>query len=68
MNIVAMKEGSLYTSGKDILKVIFENCLLEKEEIKKVCELCKKAGANFVKTSTGFNKSGAIVEDVKLMR
>jgi len=45
-----------------------ENCLLEKDEIKKACEICIKAGADFVKTSTGFNKSGATLEDVKLMK
>lgn len=51
-----------------ILKVIFENCLLTKEEIIIAALLSKKAGAEFVKTSTGFNKSGAILEDVELMR
>ena len=51
------------------LKVILETDLLTKEEIKKACELCIKAGADFVKTSTGFVKNGvgARVEDVKLM-
>ena len=56
--------------GKDkVLKVILETDLLTKEEIKKACELCIKAGADFVKTSTGFvkNGAGAQVEDVKLM-
>lgn len=52
----------------NIVKVILENCLLTKEEIIKACELCVQAGAHFVKTSTGFNKSGATVEDVILMR
>ena len=54
--------------GKN-LKVILETDLLTKEEIKKACELCIKAGADFVKTSTGFVKNGvgAQVEDVKLM-
>jgi deoxyribose-phosphate aldolase len=51
-----------------LLKVIFENCLLTKEEIIIASLLSKKAGAEFIKTSTGFNKSGAAVEDVKLMR
>ena len=51
-----------------ILKVIFENCLLTKEEIIISAILSKKAGAEFIKTSTGFNKSGAILEDVALMR
>ncbi|ATZ18416.1 deoxyribose-phosphate aldolase [Williamsoniiplasma somnilux] len=54
------------TKGK-VLKVIFENCLLSKDEIQKACELSIKAGLDFVKTSTGFSKSGATLEDVKLM-
>lgn len=51
------------------LKVILETDLLEKDEIKKACELCVEAKADFVKTSTGFVKGGvgAKVEDVKLM-
>lgn len=54
--------------GKN-LKVILETDLLTKEEIKLACELCVKAGADFVKTSTGFVKNGvgAKVDDVKLM-
>ena len=51
-----------------ILKVIFENCLLTNDEIIIAGLLSKKAGAEFIKTSTGFNKSGAIIEDVQLMR
>lgn len=54
--------------GKAILKVILETCLLSKEEIVKACELSKAAGAQFVKTSTGFSTGGATVEDVKLMK
>ncbi len=50
------------------LKVIFENCILTDEEKVIACLLAKKAGADFVKTSTGFNSSGATVEDVSLMR
>ena len=55
--------------GDNILKVILETDLLTKEEIKKACELCIEAKANFVKTSTGFVKNGvgAKVDDVKLM-
>ena len=51
------------------LKVILETDLLSKEEIKKTCELCIEAKADFVKTSTGFVKNGvgAKAEDVKLM-
>ena len=53
----------------NILKVILETDLLTKEEIIKACEICAEAGANIVKTSTGFVKNGvgAKVEDVKLM-
>ncbi|HPN84917.1 MAG TPA: deoxyribose-phosphate aldolase [Victivallales bacterium] len=53
--------------NKAILKVIFENCLLEKDEILKACEVAVSAGAHFVKTSTGFSSGGATLEDVKLM-
>ena len=49
-------------------KVIIEACLLTDTEKVKACELAKKAGADFVKTSTGFSKGGATIEDVKLMR
>ncbi len=51
-----------------ILKVILENCLLTKEEIVKACELSDEAGADFVKTSTGFSTSGADSSDVALMK
>lgn len=54
--------------GKHILKVIIETCLLTDEEKVKACELSKEAGADFVKTSTGFSKGGATVHDVALMR
>lgn len=54
--------------GDKILKVIIECCLLTSDEIVKASELSKKAGADFVKTSTGFSKWGAKKEDVKLMR
>ncbi len=54
--------------GNHTLKVILETCLLTKEEIKRACLLAKEAGADFVKTSTGFSTYGAKVEDVKLMR
>lgn len=50
------------------LKVIIETCLLTEKEKIKACELAKQAGADFVKTSTGFSKAGATVEDVELMR
>jgi deoxyribose-phosphate aldolase len=51
-----------------ILKVILETALLTNEEKVRACELSKAAGADFVKTSTGFSKSGATAEDIALMR
>ncbi|QGU94658.1 deoxyribose-phosphate aldolase [Clostridium bovifaecis] len=54
--------------GKACVKVIIECCLLTEEEKIKVCEISKNAGANFVKTSTGFSTGGATAEDVALMR
>ena len=54
--------------GKAIVKVIIETCLLTEEEKVKACELSVKAGAEFVKTSTGFSTGGATVEDVALMK
>lgn len=54
--------------GDKLLKVIIEACLLSDEEKVKACELAAAAGADYVKTSTGFSKSGATVEDVALMR
>lgn len=53
---------------KALVKVIIETCLLTDEEKVKACELAKQAGADFVKTSTGFSVSGATKEDIKLMR
>lgn len=49
-------------------KVIFENCYLEKAEIKKLAEIAKEVKPDFIKTSTGFGTGGATVEDVKLMK
>ena len=54
--------------GKKVLKVIIECCLLTDEEKVIACKLAKEAGADFVKTSTGFSKWGATKEDIKLMR
>lgn len=54
--------------GKALLKVIIEACLLTDEEKVEACLCAKRAGADFVKTSTGFSTSGATVEDVRLMR
>lgn len=56
-------------AGKDFtLKVIIETSVLTQEEKIKACELCAQAGADFVKTSTGFTGGGATAEDVRLMR
>jgi deoxyribose-phosphate aldolase len=60
--IKALREA---TKNK-ILKVIVETCYLTEEEKIKVCELVTKAGADFIKTSTGFGPSGATIEDIKL--
>src|SRR5699024_6913699 len=51
-----------------LVKVIIETSLLDREEIIRACEIAKAAGADFVKTSTGFSTGGAKVEDVRLMR
>lgn len=79
INIGALKDKRYDEVEKDIrevkraclgklLKVIIETCLLSDEEKVKACELSKKAGADYVKTSTGFSKWGAKKEDVALMR
>ena len=54
--------------GKALTKVIIETCLLTDEEKRRACRLAKEAGADFVKTSTGFSVGGATAADVKLMR
>ena len=54
--------------GKALTKVIIETCLLTDEEKVIACKLAKEAGADFVKTSTGFSTGGATKEDIKLMR
>jgi deoxyribose-phosphate aldolase len=51
-----------------IVKVIIESCLLEDQAITKACQCAEKAGAHFVKTSTGFSSSGATAKVVKLMK
>ncbi len=80
MNIGALKSGNLKLVEEDIraikracrsttlLKVIIETSLLTEAEKILACEISKKAGADFVKTSTGFTGSGATVEDIALMR
>ncbi|MGH9523763.1 MAG: deoxyribose-phosphate aldolase, partial [Terriglobales bacterium] len=55
-------------SGGASLKVILENVLLTREEKVAACNICVAAGAEFVKTSTGFAAAGATVDDVALMR
>ena len=54
--------------GEKVLKVIIETCYLNEEEKKAACTAVLKAGAEFVKTSTGFGPSGATIDDVKLMK
>jgi deoxyribose-phosphate aldolase len=81
MNIGALKSGDLVTVRNDIhavaqachnggaeLKVIIETALLDEAEKIMACTLAKVAGADFVKTSTGFSKSGATAADIALMR
>lgn len=79
INVGAMKAGDTETVFNDIkavrdaskgklLKVIIETCYLTDEEKVKACELSVKAGADFVKTSTGFGTGGATAADVALMR
>lgn len=53
---------------KVISKVIFENCYLEKDEIRKLAEIAKKVKPDYIKTSTGFGTGGATLEDVRLMK
>ena len=67
--IITEISGIKMACQKHILKVILETDLLNRDEIKKACELCIEGGADFVKTSTGFVKNGvgAKAEDVKLM-
>lgn len=62
-DIKAVKDAANNT----LVKVIFENCLLTKEEIVEVCKICMDVKVDYVKTSTGFSTSGATFEDVKLM-
>ena len=79
INVHALKAKDYHTVEKEIkgivdiaegryVKVILETCYLTDEEIVKACEIAVKAGANFVKTSTGFGTGGATVHHVKLMK
>ena len=63
-----IKQIVLASKDKAIVKVILETCLLTDEEITMASKLAKNAGADFVKTSTGFSTGGATVHDVALMR
>ncbi len=83
MNISAFKSGNYeYVKNEikniveelklrkpeSIIKVIIETCLLTNEEKAIACDIIISSGADFVKTSTGFSKSGATIEDVKLLK
>ena len=59
---------SICRENNILIKVIFENCYLTKEEIVKAAQIARKVKPDFIKTSTGFGTSGAAVEDVKLMK
>lgn len=64
-----IKTVALATQMKGkVIKVILETGLLNKKEIKKLCEICTEVGVNYVKTSTGFNGDGATVEVVEFLR
>ena len=79
INIGALKAGNdalvlddtkavVDASGDKLVKVIIEACLLTDDEKVRACQLSKEAGADYVKTSTGFSTGGATVADVTLMR
>ncbi|HEM3176929.1 TPA: deoxyribose-phosphate aldolase [Streptococcus suis] len=79
INVGALKSGNdalvlddikavVDASGDKLVKVIIETCLLTDDEKVRACQLSKEAGADFVKTSTGFSTGGATVADVALMR
>ncbi|MBW8348162.1 deoxyribose-phosphate aldolase [Bacillus sp. IITD106] len=80
INIGALKDGNFElverdisavcaaAKGKALVKVIIETSLLTDQEKENACKIAKKAGADFVKTSTGFSTGGATVKDIELMR
>ncbi len=79
INIGAMKDGDfdyvekeikkvVDASGSALVKVIIETCYLDQEQKIQACKLAVKAGAQFVKTSTGFGTAGATAEDIRLMK
>jgi len=67
-DIATVVRATKETNPKAEVKVILETCLWTEEQIIKACELCESAGADFVKTSTGFAASGATTEAISIMR
>ena len=79
INIAALKDGKIslvkdevsrvkQVCRERVLKVIIETCYLSEEEIKTAVKICIEAGADFVKTSTGFGTRGATIEDIKIIK
>ncbi|MGP4040488.1 deoxyribose-phosphate aldolase [Gracilibacillus sp. D59] len=80
INVAALKDGNhelvqsdieavvQAAAGKALVKVIIETCLLTDEEKETACQLAVNAGADYVKTSTGFSTGGATADDIALMR
>ena len=79
INLAALKEGSFASIAREIeaikrlaksniLKVIIETCLLTDYEKRRMCEVVRDSGADFIKTSTGFSTGGATFEDIALFR
>jgi deoxyribose-phosphate aldolase len=66
--IEIVKVASICHEANVLLKVIVETSFLSESEIIKACKICSDAGADFVKSSTGFSSSGAVESDIKLMR
>ena len=67
-DIAAVVEAAKSVDQKVLVKVIIETCLLTNDEKRIAAELSEKAGADFVKTSTGFGSAGATLDDVRLLR
>ena len=81
INLAALKSGDWNVVQSDLdsmttttrlrsktIKAIFETCLLTKEEMNRLCQICREVGVDFVKTSTGFNGPGADVEIIKSLK
>jgi len=79
MNVSALLSGDEHTVAEDILsvrdlgrsfvlKVILETCYLSDDQIRRACQICEDAGADFVKSSTGYGPSGGAAEHIRLMR